>query len=67
VATDPPDPRRVCIYGETIRMSYVVCVAWVAWGADVVGGGCSISGVDGFRRGVLQLVTGGVLSWVADR
>jgi len=27
----PPRPRRVCIYGETIRMSYVVCVAWVAW------------------------------------
>jgi hypothetical protein len=72
----PPDPV-VCVY--TVRLSYcprwggvchrIGCIGWMGWHGvpTVVGGGCSISGVDGFRRGVLQLVTGCVLSWVADR
>jgi len=61
----------------------IAWVAWVGWGVQVVGCrrcrrvGCellscvlwggSIFWGGGFRRGVLQLVTGGVLSWVADR
>ena len=69
VATDPPDPV-VCVY--TVRLSYSVCGGVVAWGAQVVGCRRCRRGVLEYWggrivRGVLQLVTGCVLSWVADR
>ena len=54
MATDPPDPRRVCIYGETLL--FRVCGGWVA-----CGGGCRRC------RRVLELVALALLpAWAGE-